>query len=115
PVHFEPHSARTSCVHCRAPLELRMRPEAAANRRARNEDERILILSGQDRRFLPPRELMQLFVAERIAPARESEAYAQFHALRAVAHDPAAGERLFALALALGELAIERGDGVSQR
>lgn len=119
PVHFAPSSARAQCGHCRAPLELRMRPEAAAMPpRARSEDERLLILGSQERRFFPPRELIHLFVGERVPPDRERDAWAQFHALRAALQtrrDPGLSEQLFALGLALGELAIERGDGIALR
>ncbi len=119
PVEIAKDAGSASCGYCRAPVEVRMRSEAAAvPPRARSESERLEILAGQERRYLPPQDIASLFIGERIAPTLEAQARAQWQSLRNHLRqhaDPASAQRLVALSIGLAELAFDRGDLVGQR
>lgn len=119
PVDVSGSAPQVSCSYCRATLQVRMRPEAAAApRRAQSEAERLALLSAQDRRFVPPQSLAHLFAGERVAPACESEARARFQQLRSALGqeaNTASSDELFFLTLGLSELLFERGELLAQR
>ncbi len=119
PVEIAKDAGSATCGYCRAPVEVRMRSEAAAvPPRARSESERLEILAGQERRYLPPQDIASFFIGERIAPTLEAQARAQWQGLRNHLRqhaDPAAAQRLVALSIGLAELAFDRGDLLGQR
>ncbi|MEZ4227356.1 MAG: hypothetical protein R3B13_40840 [Polyangiaceae bacterium] len=118
PVELQHGAPTTQCTYCRATLEVRMLPEAAEALISKTEGERIAILAAQDRRYLPPGQLVHLFIGERIAPSNQNEAQARWQQLRRQlrgASEPAAAEQFVTLTLGLAESAFERGDFLVQR
>ncbi|MBW2529650.1 MAG: hypothetical protein JRI23_36070 [Deltaproteobacteria bacterium] len=119
PVEAARDAGQVSCGHCGAGLEVRMRIEAAAAPSTYpSEEARLAALAEQDRRFLPPAAIAQLFAGERIAPTREQEAWQSWQGLRRAlrsAADYDAAEQLFFLTLGLAELTVEHGQPLRQR
>ena len=116
PVEVQPRAGSATCGHCRAPLEVRMRPEAAvAPPTAGSEPERLALLVAQERRFVPPPDVAVLLAGDRVAPAKENQAWATWTELRRQVGEEEAARRLFLLTLSLAETLFERQDLLRQR